>query len=105
MWIRQLACDEEVEVGMIGNCLIANFDRFNTTQLERLLQEDWLQSGVQLLEHVFQEHRLPKTDSIDQRPQELLLGQFNNFQTCSLVRIFEPLVGLALGINHQCPTA
>jgi len=64
--------------------------------LEGALEQQGLQSGVQLLTHPLQKHRVAKLDGVFQPAHIVRLTQLEHFQLAAPLHILDPLVGLAL---------
>lgn len=56
MWVAQLGGDVELEVLGVFDGGVSQLDAETATLLERLLQQQRLQDGVQLLSDVLQQH-------------------------------------------------
>lgn len=45
-----------------------------------------------------------KLDTVLQSPYKVCVAEFNDVQTVGPLHVFDPLVGLALGIDHEGPS-
>lgn len=85
MRIGQLGCDVQLEVVMIGDDRVSQFDHCAACLLECLLQQDGLQGWVQLLSNVLQETGLAKPHSILQTAEEVFVSELDHIQSIVLL--------------------
>lgn len=70
-----------------------------------LLQEDGLKGGIKGLAHVLQQHSPPEPNSVLQRPQKIFIHRLDNIEAALALQVANPAVRLALGVNHERPSA
>ena len=67
---------------------------------EGALEQQGLKSGVQLLAHPLQQHRVAKLDGVFQAAHVVRLGQLEHLQLAAPLHVPDPLVGLPLHSTH-----
>ena len=82
---------------------IAQFDIDGAAGLEGLLEQKRLERGVELLSNVLEQHRLTELDGVLQHSHVVRLRQPDDVQSRRPFEILDPLVRLALRIDHQRP--
>mmetsp|Transcript_66224 Transcript_66224/g.110616 ORF Transcript_66224/g.110616 Transcript_66224/m.110616 type:complete len:433 (-) Transcript_66224:1802-3100(-) len=101
--VRQFGGDEELEVGVVVHVGVAQADQEPPTGLEDLLGQNGVQGGIQLLPHVLQQHRNAHPDAVLERPEDIGVVQFDDLQALVAIHVLDPLIGLALRIDHEAP--
>ena len=71
--------------------------------LEGLVQEQGLQRGLQVLSHVFQHHREAELHGVLQGTHVVRVSEVDDLHVVRLFHLFDPLVGLVLGIDEKGP--
>ena len=74
-----------------------------THLFEGLLQEYGLQDGIQLLSNVLQETGVAELEAVLQGAHIVGVGELDDLQLVDLLHVLDPLVGLALRVDHQRP--
>ena len=77
--------------------------RIPTHLFEGLLQEYGLQDGIQLLSNVLQETGVAELEAVLQGAHVVGVRELDDLQLVDLLHVFDPLVGLALRVDHQRP--
>ena len=80
MWISQLSGHVETEVLGILNGAVSQLDADASPLFEGLLQQQWLQDGINLLPHVLQEDWCPELDAVFQRADKVTVCEFDDME-------------------------
>ena len=70
------------------------------TLFECLFKQQWLQAGVQFLTDILNQDRSPKLNTVLQCAHVVWVGELHYLKVVLPLRVFHPLVGLALRVDH-----
>ena len=85
MGIWKLGRDVELEIVVVGNHRVSQFDDGTASLLEGLLQEDGFQGRVEIFSDVFQETWFAESDGIFKTAKKVFVGEFNHIQCIVLL--------------------
>ncbi len=80
MGVGQLGGDVELEVLVVGDDGVTQFDDETPGLAERLFEEDGLQRRVELLPDVLQQTRLPEANGVLEAAQEVAVRQLDDVE-------------------------
>lgn len=84
---------------------ISDLDTLRASRFKGLFHQKGFEGGIDLLADILQQDRLAELDSVLQNSHVIFLGQSDHVDVIILLHVLHPFVGLALGIDHQRPSA
>ena len=103
MWVPQFGGHVESEVLGILNGAVPQLDTDGTSLLERLFLQQGLQDWVQFLTNVLHQNWGSKLDAVFEGADKVRVSELDNVEVVGFLHVLDPLVGLALGVDHQWP--
>ena len=105
VWVPQLSGDIEPEVLGILDGAVTKLDAHGPSLLEGLFQQQRFEDGVQFLPYVLQKDWRAKLDAVFKCADKVRVGELDDMEVFRFLHVFDPLVGLALGVNYERPPA
>ena len=103
MRVPQLCGYVEPKVFRIFNSAVPEFDANTSSLLESLFEQQWFQNRIQFFSNVFKQDWCAKLDAVFKRADEIRVCEFYDMKVLRFLHVFDPLVGLSLGVYHQRP--
>ena len=101
--VGQLGRHVVLEVVVVRDGVVADLHDDVAALLERLLEQDGLERGVEVLEHVLHDDGLAEAHRVLERAQELLVGRLARLHARLGLHVLDPLVGLPLRVDAERP--
>lgn len=107
MWVTQLGGHKELELVVVLDNRVTNLDVLRGTTRCDLLLQKWLNSRVKLLMNIFHHDGAANLDAGFQVFEVVLVAELEDLDALLglLVHSLDPLVGLALWVDVQRPSA
>jgi hypothetical protein len=102
--VSQLGGHVEVEILGVNEDILSHFKVGSCAFLVGLLQQNRSQSRSDFCSEIFDEDWRSKLDAIFKISDEVIVGQFDDFQLSVGFLFFEPFVALSLRIDHERPS-
>ena len=100
VWVPEFGGYVEAEVLGVLDGAVAQLDTDAAPLLKGLLQQQRLQDWIQLLPNVLQQHGGAKLDAVLESADKVAVGELDDVEVARLLHVLDPLVGLALRVNH-----
>ena len=88
---------------MVVHVTVTQVNKQPAARGEGALVQHWLQRRIQRLLDVLQQQRTTHADGVFERAQQVHVAQLGDLQVVSALHVADPLLGLALRIDHQRP--
>lgn len=103
MRVWKLGGQVKFELLPIRNILVSQSQHVLSALLLELFTQHWLQRRIKLFLNVLHQHDLPITDCVFEYFQEIGFAELGDMDFLVFAHIFNPFVGLALGVDDQGP--
>ena len=103
--VRQLGRDVEPELAVVVELLVAELEHLARALLDDAAREHGLERGVELLLDVLQQVGQAVGDGRLELAQEVLALEVLDLERALLLHLLDPLVRLALRVDHERPAA
>mmetsp|Transcript_3133 Transcript_3133/g.13581 ORF Transcript_3133/g.13581 Transcript_3133/m.13581 type:complete len:689 (-) Transcript_3133:1979-4045(-) len=105
MRVAELGGDVKFKLLVVLDNGVAQLDAQRASLLERLLQKQRLEAGVQGVVDILEEHRLAELHRGLERSHVVRIGELHGHQTSLTLHAADPLIRLTLRIDEQRPPA